>query len=429
MTQIACPGCGVSISPGQGICGFCARQREVDSKPGRGRLVALLVVATLVLGVGWFGLLRSGLLRTFQHALPVPPVVPSAEPVVPIPHIEVTETTLSLDGTKLLDLPSLSEQASVGVGASNEVAGNFFEITALRDALRPLRARPHQGLKVSITFAEWTPYRMVLAVLFTVGQGGFGQYRLEVAATSGTPSVALETYAPATRSPDKPKDDQPQDVRSLIATVGRSHVDLEARGNERREHVGFGCVAGGLGYSVHLGAPDDYATLAACLKNLKGVSPASSGASGTVTARYETPALTLLQVASLMQRGEPSCPQGPPPAPLFDGPLFSISGAQSPKPEAPDSLKADIANLLGGFRKCYQAFLAASPTESSYDAVARIAVRPDGRFRASVDPGLPSQLEQCIVSSIERAKIRYPSSTNGMALTVPLTFVNQGGGD
>lgn len=385
-------------------------------------MVALLVVATLVLGVGWFGLLRSGLLRTFQHALPVPPVVPSAEPVVPIPHIEVTETTLSLDGTKLLDLPSLSEQASVGVGASNEVAGNFFEITALRDALEPLRARPHQGLKVSITFAEWTPYRMVLAVLFTVGQGGFGQYRLEVAATSGTPSVALETYAPATRS-DKPKDDQPQDVRSLIATVGRSHVDLEARSNERREHVGFGCVAGGLGYSVHLGAPDDYATLAACLKNLKGVSPASTGASGTVTARYETPALTLLQVASLMQCGELSCPQGPPQPPLFEGPVFSLPRASDPEPDAPEELRPAIVSLRKRFAACYADLVDADPQASNYDVVLRIAVDPSGRGQVSVDPGVPAAFGQCLVTSTERARMRYPHSATGLQLKIPINFV------
>jgi hypothetical protein len=395
----------------------------VDSHPGRGRFVASLLVATLVVSVGAFGLFRSSLFHAFQRALPAPVVLPSAEPVVPIPHIEVTETALLLDGTKLLDLPSLEEQAKDGVGKRNEVPDKFLEIAALRDALKPLRALPHQGVKVSITLAPSTPFRTFLAVLFSVGQGGFGRYRLEVVATSRTPSVALDTYAPASRSPGEQKDDERKEVHSLVAKVGRAHVDLQARSNARWEHIGFGCAPGGLGYSAHLGDPDDNATLGACLKKLTGESPAQTGASGIVTATMETPALVLLQVASLMQCGEPSCPQGPPQPPLFEGPLFSVSSASDPEPEAPEELKPAIWGLRKRFAACYADLVDTDPQASNYDLVLHIAVDPDGRGQVSIDPGAPATLGQCLVSSTERAQIRYPRRAKGLQIKIPISLV------
>jgi hypothetical protein len=96
------------------------------------------------------------------------------------------------------------------------------------------------------------------------------------------------------------------------------------------------------------------------------------------------------------------------------------------KPEAPEHLTGAVAKLRGAFHDCYQELLAQDPSARGYDALIRVEVRPDGRARASVDPGLPAALEHCFVRAVESGKTRFPRSAAGINLNIPVVLVWQG---
>jgi len=112
---------------------------------------------------------------------------PSQEGVV----VTISKSQLLLGDDKLLELPSRKEMEQTGVGASEKQNGpKDLYVTRLGTALSAARrldrkVREAKGLDArsseAIVIADGsTPYRVLIEVLFTLGQNEFGRYHLMV---------------------------------------------------------------------------------------------------------------------------------------------------------------------------------------------------------------------------------------------------------
>ena len=112
---------------------------------------------------------------------------PSQEGVV----ITVSKTQILVGDNRVLKLPSRESMVQTGVGASNKRNGpNDLYITPLGNALATARKtdkilRQKKGKDPSVSEAiiiadQTTPYRLLIEVMFTLGQNEFGKYHLMV---------------------------------------------------------------------------------------------------------------------------------------------------------------------------------------------------------------------------------------------------------
>ena len=112
---------------------------------------------------------------------------PTEEGVV----VTVSKTQIIVDDDRVLTLPSRESMAQTGVGASNKRSGpNDLYIVPLGSSLQAARKtdkliRQAKGLDPSTSEAiiiadHTTPYRLLIEVLFTLGQNEFGKYHLMV---------------------------------------------------------------------------------------------------------------------------------------------------------------------------------------------------------------------------------------------------------
>jgi biopolymer transport protein ExbD len=112
---------------------------------------------------------------------------PSQEGVV----VTVSKSQILVGDNKVLSLPSRESMVQTGAGASNKRNGpNDHYIVPLGNALQSARktdklVRQKRGLDASISEAiviadETTPYRLLVEVLFTLGESEFGKYHLMV---------------------------------------------------------------------------------------------------------------------------------------------------------------------------------------------------------------------------------------------------------
>jgi biopolymer transport protein ExbD len=112
---------------------------------------------------------------------------PSQEGVV----LTLSKTQILLGDRKVLELPGRESMAQTGVGAAEKRNGpNDLYIVKLGNALQSARrldrkVRETKGLDPStsdaIVIADGTtPYRLLIEVLFTLGQNEFGKYHLMV---------------------------------------------------------------------------------------------------------------------------------------------------------------------------------------------------------------------------------------------------------
>jgi biopolymer transport protein ExbD len=119
---------------------------------------------------------------------------PSQEGVV----VTVSKTQILVGDNKVLTLPSRESMVQTGAGATNKRNGpNDHYIVPLGNALQSARKTDklvHQkrGLDATTSEAviiadETTPYRLLVEVLFTLGESEFGKYHLMViqSSTSG----------------------------------------------------------------------------------------------------------------------------------------------------------------------------------------------------------------------------------------------------
>ena len=112
---------------------------------------------------------------------------PSQDGVV----VTVSKSQILVGDDNVLKLPSRESMTQTGVGASNKRNGsNDLYIVPLGNALQSARKtdkliRQKRGLDPSISEAiiiadATTPYRLLVEVLFTLGQTEFGKYHLMV---------------------------------------------------------------------------------------------------------------------------------------------------------------------------------------------------------------------------------------------------------
>jgi biopolymer transport protein ExbD len=112
---------------------------------------------------------------------------PSEEGVV----VTVSKSQILIGDKRILDLPSRESLAQTGVGAQEKRSGpNDVYIVKLGNALQAARkvdrrVREAKGLDPSSSEAliiadAQTPYRLLIEVLFTLGQNEFGKYHLMV---------------------------------------------------------------------------------------------------------------------------------------------------------------------------------------------------------------------------------------------------------
>ena len=105
--------------------------------------------------------------------------------------VTVTKSQILVGDNKVLTLPSRESMTQTGVGASNKRNGpNDFYIVPLGSALKAARKtdkliQQRKGLDGSVSEAlivadQTTPYRLLIEVLFTLGQTEFGKYHLMV---------------------------------------------------------------------------------------------------------------------------------------------------------------------------------------------------------------------------------------------------------
>jgi biopolymer transport protein ExbD len=105
--------------------------------------------------------------------------------------VTVSKTQLLVGDNKVLNLPGRESLAQTGVGAQEKRSGpNDLYIVKLGNALQSARktdrrVREAKGLDPSsseaIIIADGTtPYRLLIEVLFTLGQSEFGKYHLMV---------------------------------------------------------------------------------------------------------------------------------------------------------------------------------------------------------------------------------------------------------
>jgi biopolymer transport protein ExbD len=116
---------------------------------------------------------------------------PSQEGVV----VTVSKSQILVGDNKVLTLPSRESMVQTGAGASNKRNGpNDHFIVPLGNALQSARktdklVRQKRGLDASTSEAviiadETTPYRLLVEVLFTLGESEFGKYHLMVIQTN-----------------------------------------------------------------------------------------------------------------------------------------------------------------------------------------------------------------------------------------------------
>ena len=112
--------------------------------------------------------------------------------------VTVSKTLILVGDNKALTLPGRESMAQTGVGARHKRKGpNDLYIVPLGNALREAREtdkliRQAKGLdpagsEAIIIGDGTTPYRLLMEVLFTLGQSGFNKYHLMVMQAKSTP--------------------------------------------------------------------------------------------------------------------------------------------------------------------------------------------------------------------------------------------------
>jgi biopolymer transport protein ExbD len=108
--------------------------------------------------------------------------------------VTISKSQILIGGEKILMLPGRESQTQTGVGAAHKRNGpNDLYIVPLGRALQSARktdklVRRAKGLDAALSEAiviadATTPYRLLIEVLFTLGQNEFGKYHLMVMQT------------------------------------------------------------------------------------------------------------------------------------------------------------------------------------------------------------------------------------------------------
>ena len=154
-------------------------------------ITAMLDIMTIILVFLLKSLGESAAAVPQSDDLKIPTSVLKSEPSQEGVILTLSKTQILLDDSQVLQLPSRDSMVQTGVGESNKRNGpNDLYITPLGNALSRAReadkvVRQTKGRDASYSEAiiiadGTTPYRLLMEVLFTLGQNEFARYHLMV---------------------------------------------------------------------------------------------------------------------------------------------------------------------------------------------------------------------------------------------------------
>jgi biopolymer transport protein ExbD len=154
-------------------------------------ITAMLDIMTIILVFLLKSLGESAAAVPQSDDLKIPTSVLRTEPSQEGVILTLSKTQILLDDSQVLQLPSRDSMVQTGVGESNKRNGpNDLYITPLGNALSRAReadkvVRQTKGRDASYSEAiiiadGTTPYRLLMEVLFTLGQNEFARYHLMV---------------------------------------------------------------------------------------------------------------------------------------------------------------------------------------------------------------------------------------------------------
>jgi biopolymer transport protein ExbD len=154
-------------------------------------ITAMLDIMTIILVFLLKSLGESAATVPQSDDLQIPTSVLRTEPSQEGVILTLSKTQILLDDTQVLKLPGRESLVQTGVGATNKRNGpNDLYITPLGNALSRAREADKivrqtkgrdTGYSEAIIIADrTTPYRLLMEVLFTLGQNEFARYHLMV---------------------------------------------------------------------------------------------------------------------------------------------------------------------------------------------------------------------------------------------------------
>lgn len=398
--ELRCPGCGVSIFPGQKACGFCQRQATHQATREKKRFITLGVALGLLLASG-AGAALWGLQPWWRKAEVAP------EPKHPPPvFVEVTSEDVRIDGHSVWPMPPRADQMRTGFVNRDEPGGDAWEAAIKSGIQVAARHQQHAGGVVEMKLPPDAPALLIDQLTEARGQGNAAHVLVEASAFGPASKLLVKSDGMQFESP------------ALLVRVRHHSVEIGLRENGELVDVGLGCVLRTGGMSVMLRRPEDYSALQACLRTLRARIPAGAQAHPRLTYYKSIPAAKVIYVANLLRCGELRCSEDAPR--LWDVFTFSTTNVYGslPNEEGPPLVLA----LQPALRECFTALRAQLP-EPSYETEVAISVKNDeGPLLFDVQPGLPPPLEACVTRVLHDAHLTTADLVNGQGDHFPIVF-------
>lgn len=154
-------------------------------------ITAMLDIMTIILVFSLKTMSESSAAVPQNDDLRLPKSILSSQPSEEGVLVTVSKTQILVGDNKVLSLPGRESLTQTGVGAQEKRSGpNDLYIVKLGNALQSARkvdrrVREAKGVDASSSEARivadgTTPYRLLIEVLFTLGQSEFGKYHLMV---------------------------------------------------------------------------------------------------------------------------------------------------------------------------------------------------------------------------------------------------------
>jgi biopolymer transport protein ExbD len=174
------------------------RRNAHDHEPDFLNIVAMLDIMTIILVFLLKSLGESTAAVPQSDDLKLPNSIIMTQPPQEGVIVTISKTQILVGDDKVLTLPGRESLAQTGVDARYKRSGpNDLYIVPLGNALQAARRtdkqlRAAKGLDPSssegiIIADRTTPYRLLIEVLFTLGQNEFGKYHLMVIQSKGPP--------------------------------------------------------------------------------------------------------------------------------------------------------------------------------------------------------------------------------------------------
>jgi hypothetical protein len=398
-----CPGCGVSIFPGQKACGFCQRQATQQATREKKRFVTLGVALGLLLTAG-AGAALWGLQPWWRKAEVAP------EPKHPPPvFVEVTSADVRIDGHSVWPMPPRADQMRTGLVNRNTPGGDAWK-AAIESGIRvAARQQPHAGGVVEMKVPPDTPAMIIDQLLDARGKGNGGH--LSVEASTFGPASTLLILSESTKT----------DPVALSVQVRHHSVALALSEDGEYKDVGVGCVVSekdGTGTGFMLRRPEDYMALQACLTALRARIPAGEPAHPRLRYYGSIPASKVIYVANLLRCGEQRCAENAPR--LWD--VFNLSSTSDYGSLLNENGPPLVLALQPALHQCFTALRAQLP-EPSYETEVVISTKDnEGSLLFNVRPGLPPPLEACVTQALHDAHFTVADLVNGQSDRFPIVF-------